>query len=239
MPASQEEEPFLEKHNLTSANASTSEAQKNRRQTPGWKSYSFASRTMIAASFKHPLMVFLATSTVWLAIILLFLGYHRNPPQHRKASEHNHTIKTASHFMSCGRTVEESVRLGCKYDILSNHWVPAPCVDQPAVELYQADGSWYGYADENRTQLVDIETMGTMGLYYTNMRDHIIHCAVLWKKQFRAFYEERGVYDSLILDPKHTDHCADFLIDMTDKGPDFRQIPIKVEVGHAGCWIRD
>lgn len=113
-------------------------------------------------------------------------------------------------------------------------------MDEGSVKVYQADRSWFGYADENRTQRIDsIEAMGNVEVYYTNMRDHIVHCAALWKKQFKAFFEERIYYDSLILDPQHTYHCADFLVDMTDKGPDFRNIAIKVEVGHAGCWVRE
>jgi hypothetical protein len=151
----------------------------------------------------------------------------------------------ASNYLHCGKSVAESKELGCKYDIVSNHFVPAPCVDDAAVRMYQKmDGdSWFGYVDENRTRRLDsTEAMGEVagGVYYTDMRDHIVHCAALWKKQFRAFFEERTYYDSLILDPHHTYHCADFLVDMTDKGGvDFRGIAIQVEVGHAGCWMRD
>ncbi|KAF2223389.1 hypothetical protein BDZ85DRAFT_172817, partial [Elsinoe ampelina] len=150
-----------------------------------------------------------------------------------------HPIKSHSTFTNCGRSVPEAQKLGCTYDILSNHWVPDKCMDEQAVKWYQADGSWQGFADENRTEVVDVAAMGTTGLYYTSMRDHIVHCAILWKKQFAAFYRERGYYDSLIVDPEHTDHCVDFLIDMTDHGVDFRKIPIKVEVGFAGCWVQN
>lgn len=151
----------------------------------------------------------------------------------------------ASNYLHCGKSVAESKKLGCKYDILSNHFVPALCMDAASVQMYQKmDGdSWFGYVDMNRTRRLDsTEAMGDVagGVYYTNMRDHIVHCAALWKKQFKAFFEERVYYDSLILDPHHTNHCADFLVDMTDRGGvDFKGIAIQVEVGHAGCWVRD
>ncbi|KAI1401223.1 hypothetical protein F4819DRAFT_486869 [Hypoxylon fuscum] len=191
------------------------------------------------------LIVFTLTSLFWG--ILLFQLQNSRLPEATPINdirlgtvEPAANFKTHAHYIRCGKSIAESKSLGCKYDILSNHWVPVPCMDDDSVKMYQADMSWFGFADENRTHLIDsTEAMGSVEVYYTNMRDHIVHCAALWKKQFKAFYEERIYYDSLILDPKHTYHCADFLVDMTDKGPDFRNIPIKVEVGHAGCWIRE
>lgn len=76
-----------------------------------------------------------------------------------------------------------------------------------------------------------------MKLYYTNMRDHIVHCAVLWKRQFTAWKEGWRYLDGVLVDERHTMHCADFLVQMTDKGTNFRQVPISVTVGHEGCHV--
>lgn len=76
-----------------------------------------------------------------------------------------------------------------------------------------------------------------MKLYYTNMRDHIVHCAVLWKRQFTAWKESWKYLDGVLVDEHHTMHCADFLVQMTDKGTDFRKVPISVVVGHEGCHV--
>jgi hypothetical protein len=101
------------------------------------------------------------------------------------------------------------------------------------------DGSWFGYADENRTELLGIDAMSEMDFYYTSERDHIVHCAMLWRKQFRAFFEGRRNLDSIIASSKHTLHCSQFFIDMSERGPDYRNMPIKTHVGYAGCWVKE
>ncbi|MBE3046178.1 hypothetical protein IMZ48_27300 [Candidatus Bathyarchaeota archaeon] len=152
---------------------------------------------------------------------------------------HENNITTGSRLITCGGSTPEAKDLGCEYDILSNHWIPGPCMDQAAVEDYQADGSWFGYGNEERTELLTIDAMSEMEFYYTSLRDHIVHCAVLWRKQFRAFYENRPMLDSLIASWEHTMHCADFLVKMTEEGPDYWTMPIKTFVGHAACWVRE
>lgn len=42
-------------------------------------------------------------------------------------------------YLLCGHSTEEAKTLGCEYDILSNHWLPAPCMDQDAIREYQYD----------------------------------------------------------------------------------------------------
>lgn len=124
--------------------------------------------------------------------------------------------------------------MGCVYDILSNYWVPAPCMDQDAaVDVYKADETWFGYVDENHTKLLTIEDMSMAPFYYINMRDHVLHCASLWKKQVREFFGQRKALDSMIVDDHHTIHYADFLIRMTQFGPDLRSVPHQ-----GGGWIR-
>lgn len=54
----------------------------------------------------------------------------------------------------------------------------------------------------------------------------------------RAFAEGRSTYDSIIADPVHTNHCSEYLINMTTWGIDFRTMPIKVFVGYAGCYYK-
>ncbi|OTA60730.1 hypothetical protein K449DRAFT_446011 [Hypoxylon sp. EC38] len=242
MASAEENRSFLDNHDWNNQEAAIHGPEKF------YENPSFWTRRLpnVNAQLSCGLIVFTLTSLFW-GIFLFQLQRQCSPnsvtayPHRPGIIEPGANFKTHARFISCGRSTAESKSLGCKYDILSNHWVPAPCMDDDSVEMYQTDGSWFGFADRNRTQLIEsTEAMGSIEIYYTNMRDHIVHCAALWKKQFKAFFEERIYYDSLILDPKHTYHCADFLVDMTDKGgPDFRKIPIKVVVGHAGCWIRD
>ncbi|PYH90868.1 hypothetical protein BO71DRAFT_282368, partial [Aspergillus ellipticus CBS 707.79] len=140
-------------------------------------------------------------------------------------------------FKVCPNSTEQAKAMGCRYDILSNHWVPGECYDEAAIEDYKSDGSWFGYSDREWTERLSIDEMGEGPIYYSNMRDHIVHCAVLWRKQYRALYEQRKNLDSIIVDTHHTDHCSDFLIRMSNKFHDHRLDPIVVEVGYAGCYM--
>ncbi|KAK1755401.1 hypothetical protein QBC47DRAFT_413171 [Echria macrotheca] len=204
-----------------------------------------------SSSFSH-FLVFFVTSLAWGAAFLV-MGIYPLVASSRSAAVASTTaaapaaalpfaegtvIVKGAKLVTCGNTTEEAKRRGCTYDILSNHWVPAVCMDQDAVDEYMTDGTWFGYGDESRTQLLTIDAMSEMDYYYTNERDHIVHCAMLWRKQFRAFFLQRQNLDTIISDEEHTMHCSQFLMDMSDKGPDYRNMPIKTWVGQAGCWLR-
>jgi hypothetical protein len=183
-------------------------------------------------------LVFIITSLFW-TFGLLLLPTFNSTPHFLKHSEGNSTIVPGADYFHCGHSVEEAEARGCEYDILNNHWIPAKCIDEFSIREYQSDGSWFGYADKNHTELLDIKAMGRTPVYYTNERDHIVHCSFLWRKQFRAFMEGRKYLDSIIVDEEHTMHCSEFLIKMSEWGPDFRKMPIEVHVGYAGCHVRN
>ncbi|KAH0425949.1 hypothetical protein CcaCcLH18_10653 [Colletotrichum camelliae] len=193
-------------------------------------------------------VVFSVTSLLWG---ILFLAIVNRNISHVSHNHHHGTVglqvqnsrghgnmTTNSRLLTCGNSIAEAKSNDCKYDILSNHWVPESCMDMDAVNEYKTDGSWFGFADENRTELLTVDAMSEMEYYYTSERDHIVHCAMLWRKQFWAFFEERVAMDTIIASASHTMHCSQFLMDMSDKGPDYRNMPIKTWVGYAGCWVR-
>lgn len=179
-------------------------------------------------------IVLLITSIFWLVILNTATDnmsdkiYFPNPKAADRAT-----------YLTCGNTTTEAKSKGCQYDILSNHWVPGVCMDQAAIVEYQVDGSWYGYTDEGRTQRLSIDTMSQKNFYYTSERDHILHCAMLRRKQWRAFVGGRTKLDSLIIYEEHTMHCAQFLVAKTENGIDYWHMPIKTWVGFAGCYVKD
>ncbi|EFY94534.1 hypothetical protein X797_011841 [Metarhizium robertsii] len=188
-----------------------------------------------------PIFVFSTTSLVWGFILLYFL---RQAPHFTHITSHfaeDNQIYgmpiSGYNFLRCGTSVADAKAFGCEYDILANHWVPKLCIDQKAVEDYQSDGTWHGFADENRTEPISLEAMGELEYYYTSERDHIVHCAMLWRKQYNAFAQGRKYLDSITADPEHTNHCIHYLMDMTDLGQDFRTVSLQVNVGFAGCYV--
>lgn len=147
-----------------------------------------------------------------------------------------HNITNNAHLLTCGSTVASARANGCKYDILLNNWVPAPCYDQEFIDEYVDDNSWGGFADEAMTQKLNAQDMSEREYYWTSLRDHVNHCAMMWRKQFWVLYEERREFDTVIASPGHTDHCAQFLVDVGERNWTH---PTKTEMGFAGCWVRD
>lgn len=145
---------------------------------------------------------------------------------------------THSGYLTCGSNKEEAKSLGCEYDILTNHWLPGQCADPKSIQDYKSDGSWMPYVDEARTKLLNVDDLGAMDFYYTSMRDHIVHCAMLWKRQYRALSEGWKYVDSITVEGEHTHHCAKFLMDMAEV-EGYRTEPIKVIVGKSGCHVRE
>lgn len=153
-------------------------------------------------------------------------------------------VTSHAHLLTCGASVAEARAQGCEYDILLNNWVPAPCYAREFVDDYADENGysdargWGAYADEALTRPLALREMAEAPYYWTSLRDHVTHCAVLWKKQFATLFEfeGRGVVDTVLASPGHTDHCAQFLMDFGWRN---WTGPTKTEMGFAGCWVRD
>lgn len=200
------------------------------------------------------LFVAIITSLLWSVVILFFVDIPRagntssttssttssNAEEHATSSRPTgrYNITTNAHRLSCGNSVAEAKALNCKYDLLLNNWVPEPCFDKEWLDEYKEDDSWGGYADEEMTRRMSVEEMSEADHYWTSLRDHVNHCAMMWRKQFWALYEERKAFDTVIASPGHTDHCSQFLIDVTDNSRNWTH-PTKTSMGFAGCWVRD
>jgi hypothetical protein len=216
-----EDEPFLE----YTDDASTGEPDRN----PPY--HHVKGRNSVFTNF----LIIIVTSLFWI-MVLLALSRPVKPLNSSSKAGDRHNITTNAKLLTCGNSTQEAKALGCKYDVLLNHWVAAPCLDEDWIAEYEDDGSWAAFADENMTQQIKtVEEMSEREFYYTSVRDHINHCGTMWKKQFWALYREQTALDSLIASPGHTDHCAHYLMDIAMRN---ETEPTKVEIGFAGCWIR-
>lgn len=183
--------------------------------------------------------VAVGTSLLWI-LVLFFCRATSTPsrttPTTNDMTAPRHNITTGARLLQCGSTPQEARANNCKYDILLNNWVPAPCFDQEWIDEYTDDLSWGAYADENMTQKLSVEEMSEVDHYYTSIRDHVNHCAIMWKKQFWVLYEGRSAFDTVISSPGHTEHCALYLMESAEAN--FTE-PTKTQMGFAGCWVRD
>ena len=223
-----EQQPFL--RYTDDATIDDNESETGRRQHPLEGPYS---RLLSCC------LVFLLTSALWITVM-----YLTSPPSkptnanntYGSSPAHRHNITSNSKLLKCGNSTAEAKALGCRYDILLNHWVPSQCWDQEMIDEYQDDDSWTAYYDEALTQPIKtIDEMGDRDHYWTSARDHINHCAMMWKKQFWVMFEDRSAMDSLVAGPGHTDHCAQYLMDASLYN---FTLSTRVEIGFAGCWIR-
>lgn len=111
-----------------------------------------------------------------------------------------------------------------------------PIAPTAALIHSQDDDSWAAYADEDLTQrITSVEEMSEREYYYTSVRDHVNHCAMMWRKQFWVMFEQRRGIDTMLADPAHTEHCAMYLGGMLHQTMN----STKVDVGYAGCWVRE
>jgi hypothetical protein len=188
-------------------------------------------------------IIILFTSMAWICVFytINFVSTKPTVPTSQPLNANlynNGFLTTETDYLTCGHSPEEAHARGCTYDILSNHWHPKECLDEKSVKEYQMDDSWWPFADANHTIPLNMDELGFQEFYYTSLRDHIVHCAVLWRRQYRAWTEGWRYLDDVLIAEHHSMHCSQFLIDMTDRGEDLRKIPIKVYPGRAGCHVK-
>lgn len=188
-------------------------------------------------SFISHTLVFILTSLIWGAAFI-YLEHH-HPLGHPFDLSPTQSIFKGKNYIECGNSLEEALERGCEYDILANHFVHRSCLDERAILEYQQEGdTWLGYTDMNWTDVIPTtKAMGESGVYWTNQRDHVVHCAMLWRKQWRALTENRRYWDAIIASEEHVMHCSEFLMEMSERhdGFDWREKPMTVEVGYSGC----
>ncbi|EJT70292.1 hypothetical protein GGTG_12465 [Gaeumannomyces tritici R3-111a-1] len=151
-----------------------------------------------------------------------------------------HNATSGAAFVSCGASTAEAKASGCRYDMLLNHWVAPACTSREWEDEYADDGTWYGYRDEARAHRIEggPAALGEMDHYYTSQRDHINHCVQMWRRQYVALFEGRNI-DEITASWGHTEHCSQFLLDVTDRFKEYYEEPILVEVGWTGCWVKE
>lgn len=128
---SSETKPFLTYHSDDDASSTSSIP---RQQTLKQRLFHAIRSNIVAYS-----IVFAATTFLWMIVVFTFIpdesssqGYKMDKPNARK-----HNVTSGMHLMTCGasRTNEEARKMGCKYDILLNGWVPEPCYDEEFVSF--------------------------------------------------------------------------------------------------------
>ena len=199
-----------------------------------------ASRTRTIVSHAVTFLIAVLLSTT---VLILY-----RPISYKPASE-----PTTKH-LHCGNSTREAREQGCVYDVLTNMWVPEPCWDKEGTEEYMRTAPWQGYDTQDATRRLTLEEMServghdrlaadlTSPPYWTPLREHVIHCALMWQRQHRGYMSGKWKrLDFHSLSYQHTVHCSRSLVHMAgagDKMPDpLDKVAIRTWVGFSECDV--
>lgn len=203
--------------------------------------YAQPSRSRVLVSHAATFLVAVLFSTAVLSM-------YRRPSTSRSTSE------PVTMHLNCGNSTTEARARGCVFDVLTNMWVPEPCWDRKGTEEFMRIAPWQGYDMQDAERLLTLEEMSErIGSdpvtpdpmsppYWTPLREHVIHCALMWQRQHRGFMSGKSkMLDFHSLSYQHTIHCSNSLIHMAGAGSEIPDpldtIGIRTWVGFSECDI--
>lgn len=156
--------------------------------------------------------------------------------------------------LHCGNSTAEARSRGCVFDVLTNMWVPEPCWDREGTEEFMSTAPWQGYDMQDAKRQLTLDEMServghdrlapdpTLPPYWTPLREHVIHCALMWQRQHRGFMSGKSKeLDFHSLSYQHTVHCSRSLVHMAgagDEAPDpLDKVAIRTWVGFSECDV--
>lgn len=143
--------------------------------------------------------------------------------------------------LSCGATHTEARANGCSYDALGNIWVPTPCLDTENLADFKRMAPWQAYDSANATRQLTEEEMSEYQIpdaYWTPVREHMIHCALMWRRLHKGYERDGKLLDKHVLNYHHTKHCSQTLMEHLDMPTSFLgEIRTRTEVGYSTCVI--
>jgi hypothetical protein len=149
-------------------------------------------------------------------------------------------------LLHCGNTTAEARSLGCIYDPLANYWVPSPCYDKEGAEEFMTLAPWRAYDTQEAKHVLSLDEMSERVAqdpprpYWTSLREHSVHCALMWQRLHRGFAIEgnKKILDVHVASFEHTVHCSNSLLRLGDGIPeDMEKITVRTEAGFSKCEI--
>ncbi|PSN64608.1 hypothetical protein BS50DRAFT_576041 [Corynespora cassiicola Philippines] len=122
--------------------------------------------------------------------------------------------------LHCGSNSTEARALNCSYDVLSNIWVPNPCIDRKNLDDFKRLAQWQGYETREAKRLLTEDEMGDVvepNTYFTPIREHMVHCALMWRRLHRGYQEDQRYLDLHVRAYSHTVHCSQLMMDFLEK----------------------
>ncbi|CAG5165872.1 uncharacterized protein ALTATR162_LOCUS6854 [Alternaria atra] len=174
-------------------------------QPQNWKRLPFKEGTPRRSLALHALTFLLAIAITTLLGFLI----RPFPPQTPR-------MKT----LHCGTNSTTARELNCTYDVLSNIWVPNPCLDKKNLDDFKRLAKWQAYETREAKRLLTEDEMGDVvapNTYFTEIREHMVHCALMWRRLHRGYQEDQKYLDLHVRALTHTKHCSQLMIDYLEK----------------------
>lgn len=127
---------------------------------------------------------------------------------------------TQTKTLRCGSTSAEARALNCTYDVLSNIWVPTPCLDRKGLDEFKQLAQWQAYETREATRQLTEDEMGDVvspNTYFTPIREHMVHCALMWRRLHRGYQEDQRYLDLHVKNIEHTMHCTELMMELLEK----------------------
>ncbi|PVH75671.1 hypothetical protein DL98DRAFT_643690 [Cadophora sp. DSE1049] len=145
-------------------------------------------------------------------------------------------------WLSCGDTPEESKQLGCKFQLWSFSWVPAPCYDQGIEDEFLRAKDWGYYVDAHGNNEVDASfaKRGEVPIYST-WGQHYWHCLAHLKNTVKSLEVNRSgsVWKEILgFRVDHLEHCLD-TVTVERNISEWYTVNIKMMPGGVSCrlWV--
>ncbi|CAI9629965.1 unnamed protein product [Alternaria burnsii] len=122
--------------------------------------------------------------------------------------------------LDCGTNSTTARANDCTYDVLSNIWVPNPCIDHKNLDDFKRLAKWQAYETREAKRLLTEDEMGDVvapNTYFTEIREHMVHCALMWRRLHRGYQEDQKYLDLHVRALTHTKHCSQLMIDYLEK----------------------
>lgn len=164
----------------------------------------------------------LVTSLLWSLVVIALLSQARRANSQSsydgslelsKGGDSQKSGTSSINILHCGDSPDEARAMGCKFQIHTYAWVPAPCFDPVLQEEWLNLRDWEYYTDKyDEGEQVDISVAlaGERNLYST-WGQHIEHCAFTWRKFTRSQSGSGVLLTNRDLSYEHVHHCSDAL----------------------------
>lgn len=143
--------------------------------------------------------------------------------------------------LHCGSNSTSARALNCTYDVLSNIWVPNPCLDHKNLNDFKRLARWQAYESREAKRLLTEDEMGDVvapNAYFTVVREHMVHCALMWRRMHRGYLEDQRFLDLHVRAYEHTKHCSQLMIDYLEKPREVMELVVsQTTPGFSVCRV--